>query len=69
MSRMTRRVFVAMMLLVTSMFAPAYAQDSVVDTLSFLLTTQAVPTGDFVKDRESAEITRDTMARLLAIPR
>ena len=45
--------------------APAYAQDSVVDTLSFLLTTQAVPTGDFVKDRESAEITRDTIARLL----
>lgn len=45
--------------------APAYAQDSVVDTLSFLLTTQAVPTGDFVKDRESAEITRDTIGRLL----
>src|SRR6187200_1284241 len=44
---------------------PAYAQDSVVDTLSFLLTTQAVPTGDFVKDRQSAEVTRDTIGRLL----
>jgi hypothetical protein len=45
--------------------APAYAQDSVVDTLSFLLTTQAVPTGDFIKDQQSAEITRDTIGRLL----
>jgi hypothetical protein len=46
---------------------PAAAQDSVVDTLSFLLTTQAVPTGDFVKDRESAEVTRDTIGRQLLI--
>jgi hypothetical protein len=38
-----------------------------VDTLSFLLTTQAVPTGDFVKDRQSAEVTRDTIERLLLI--
>jgi hypothetical protein len=45
----------------------AQAQDSVVDTLSFLLTTQAVPTGDFVKDRESAEVTRDTIERLLLV--
>ena len=44
---------------------PAAAQDSVVDTLSFLLTTQAVPTGDFVKDQQSAEVTRDTIARQL----
>lgn len=44
---------------------PAQAQDSLVDTLSFLLTTQAVQTGDFVKDRESAEVTRDTISRLL----
>jgi hypothetical protein len=45
--------------------APVHAQDSVVDTLSFLLTTQGVPTGDFVKDAESTEVTRDTIARLL----
>ncbi|MEZ5287257.1 MAG: transporter [Vicinamibacterales bacterium] len=44
---------------------PARAQDSLVDTLSFLLTNQGVPTGDFVKDQESAEVTRDTIARLL----
>jgi hypothetical protein len=43
----------------------ALAQESLRDTLSFLLTPQAVPTGDFVKDQESAEITRDTISRLL----
>lgn len=45
--------------------APAAAQESVADVLSFLLTTQSVPTGDFVKDQESAEVTRDTITRLL----
>jgi Putative MetA-pathway of phenol degradation len=42
-----------------------YAQDSLADTLAFLLTPQAVPTGDFVKDEQSAELTRDTIERLL----
>jgi hypothetical protein len=50
-----------------SLLCPATlsAQESLVDTLSFLLTTQAVPTGDFSKDEESAEVTRDTIGRLL----
>jgi hypothetical protein len=43
----------------------AYAQGALAETLSFLVTTQGVPTGDFVKDQESAEVTRDTIARLL----
>jgi hypothetical protein len=58
------RLFVGCCLLVFCC-GRAEAQDSVVDTLSFLLTTQAVPTGDFVKDQESAEVTRDTIERLL----
>jgi hypothetical protein len=45
--------------------AAARAQDSLSETLSFLLTTQAVPTGDFVKDEESAAVTRDTIEQLL----
>lgn len=44
---------------------PVYAQESLSDTMSFLLTTQAVRTGDFVKDQQSAEVTRDTIGRLL----
>jgi len=47
--------------------APAMAQGSVSDALSFLLTNQAVPTGDFTKDSQSAAVTRDTITRLLAV--
>ena len=59
------RRFFLMVGVVVLWHGTAYAQDSIVDTLSFLLTTQAVPTGDFVKDQQSAEITRDTIGRLL----
>jgi len=44
---------------------PARAQQSLQDVLSFLLTNQAVATGDFVKDAQSAAITRDTITRSL----
>lgn len=47
--------------------APASAQQSVSDVLSFLVTNQAVATDDFVKDREAAAATRDTIARFLQI--
>jgi hypothetical protein len=46
---------------------PAAAQDSVSDVLSFLVTNQAVVTADFVKDREAAEATRDTISRFLQV--
>ncbi len=37
------------------------------DVLSFLVTNQAVPTADLIKDRQAAEATRDTIARALLI--
>jgi hypothetical protein len=47
---------------------PAEAQaTSVRDVLSFLMTNQAVPTGDFVRDQQAAEATRDTIARALLV--
>ncbi len=58
------RVIVSLLIL-SCPASPAFAQGSLSDALSFLLTTQSVPTGDFVKDEESAEITRDTISRLL----
>ena len=64
---MTRALFPLTVVLMLLCVRPADAQDSLVDTLSFLLTTQAVATGDFVKDRQSAEVTRDTIERLLLI--
>jgi hypothetical protein len=43
----------------------AAAQQPVQDILSFLVTNQSIPTGDFSKDREAAEAARDTIARSL----
>lgn len=59
------RCIVVLACLILLARAPVHAQESLVDTLSFLLTTQAVRTGDFVRDERSAEVTRDTIGRLL----
>ena len=40
---------------------------SVRDVLSVLMTSQDVPTADFVKDQQASEATRDTVARALLI--
>lgn len=45
----------------------AHAQESLAEVLSFLLTNQSVPTGDFVRDAEAARVTSDTMSRLLLV--
>jgi hypothetical protein len=45
----------------------AYAQEPLSDVLSFLLTNQSVPTGDFVKDAAAARATRDTVSRALLL--
>jgi hypothetical protein len=46
---------------------PAFAQSSVSDVLSFLVTNQTVVTDDFVKDQQAAAATRDTIFRLLQV--
>ncbi len=61
------RRFLAAIATIT-LFVPthAYAQQrSVRDVLSFLLTNQSIPTGDFVKDAEATAATRDTISRAL----
>jgi len=40
---------------------------SIRDILSFLVTSQAVPTADVAKDREAADATRDTLARAMLV--
>jgi hypothetical protein len=40
---------------------------TVQEVLAFLLTNQAVPTGDFTRDREASEATRETLARALLV--
>jgi hypothetical protein len=46
---------------------PAHAQQTMRDVLSFLLTNQAVRTGDIERDAEATAATRDTMSRALLI--
>jgi hypothetical protein len=47
--------------------SPAAAQETVVDVIGFLVTNQAVSTGDFERDRAAAEAARDTISRALLI--
>lgn len=54
-------------LLAISPAAPARAQQTPADIISFLVTNQSVQTGDFEKDRAAAAATRDTIARALLV--
>lgn len=47
--------------------APAQAQGTVTDVISFLMTNQAVRTGDFERDRAAAEGARDAVANALLV--
>ncbi|HUE89851.1 MAG TPA: transporter [Vicinamibacterales bacterium] len=46
---------------------PAFAEQSVREVLSFLVTNRSIATGDFVRDEQAAAATSDTIARLLSI--
>ena len=65
---------VTMWLVAGGLTVPVAAQDqqgqgpiTVAEVLSFLLTNQAVQTGDFEKDAEATATTRDTITRLLLV--
>ena len=60
---MTRQLTVLFALAIA---APAAAQTPA-DIISFLITNQAVQTGDFQKDQAAAAATRDTIARALLV--
>lgn len=47
--------------------APAAAQQTPSDVISFLVTNQSVDTQDFAKDQAAAEATRDTITRALLV--
>ena len=46
---------------------PAFAEQSVREVLSFLVTNRSIATDDFVRDEQAAAATSDTIARLLSI--
>src|SRR5687768_101728 len=62
-----RFLVVAFMMVVGGVPTHAVAQQSVRQVLSFLLTNQAVRTGDIERDAEAAAATRDTISRALLI--
>lgn len=64
---MSTRTVAAWLLFCVVHVVPASAQDSLGQALSFLLTNQAVQTGDFVKDAEAARVTSETISRLVLI--
>lgn len=59
----------AVLVAVITLRAPnhAFAQEPLSNVLSFLLTNQAVPTGDFARDEAAARTTRDTVSRALLL--
>ena len=56
---------VATCLLLAASTTPAWAQQTTIDVLSFLLTNQTIITGDFDRDAQAAATTRDTIASFL----
>lgn len=61
-----RRLASAVLALLVST-APASAQESVGDIINFLVTNQAVQTGDFERDQAAAEAARDAITRALLL--
>lgn len=53
--------------LLLSCASPAFAQQTMSDVLSFLLTNRSIPTDDFVQDEQVAAAVRDTITGSLAI--
>ena len=64
-----RKLLVCAWLLPLAFGAPsvAVAQDTVGEVVGFLMTNQAVPTGDVERDRAAAEGARDTISRALVV--
>jgi len=60
-------VIIAFTAMMTAVPTHALAQQTMRDVLSFLLTNQAVRTGDIEKDAEATAATRDTISRALLI--
>jgi hypothetical protein len=63
----TTRTVAAILLLLAPVTAGAQERDTLREAVTFLMTNQAVQTGDFQRDRAAAEAARDTVARSLLI--
>ncbi len=64
---MIKRIAAWVVTLMSVAAAPAHAQDTLADVLTVLMTSQAVKTGDFERDRDAAETAHDAVTRGLLI--
>jgi hypothetical protein len=64
-SATTRTIAVVIVVLLQAV--AAHAQDTLASAVRFLVTNQAVQTGDFERDREAAETAHETIARALLV--
>ena len=66
---MTRPLTLTLLVVLVALLlgGSASAQGTVNDVVGFLVTNQAVPTGDFQKDRAAAEAARDAIAKSLLV--
>lgn len=65
--RRSSRPLLAACVFVSVAAAPAAAQSSMTEVLTFLLTNRSIPTGDFVRDEQAAIATRDLLTRFLSL--
>lgn len=66
-ARASARATTLAVLLAVCSPAPAFAQQSVNDILSFLLTNRSIATDDAARDAQAAEATRDAISRFLLV--
>lgn len=62
-----RSVFLLGLAVASGISVPASAQTTVSDVVGFLVTNQAVQTGDFQRDRAASEAAGDTISRALLV--
>ena len=60
-------LLLALCILLGGTVGPAFAQQSITDVLTFLLTNRSIPTGDFVRDEQAAAETSNIVARFLIL--
>ncbi len=64
---MSQRLAAFLLVLVAATPIAASAQTTVTGVVNFLMTNQAVPTGDFARDQEASRIAAETITRALVI--
>lgn len=64
--RWRRRLATTVAVLLT-LAAPASAQQSIGDVLTFLMTNRSIPTGDFVRDEQAAVDTSEVIAKFFTL--